>query len=378
MMLTDLDAAHQGMFSKEKDSTADGPDHFVEIILSFLGNPRTLFHKIGEEAFSIFSSEIRSGGLQSLITILDTEESLEGQQELFDPASDMSEGDESNDDIDSASDVEMIEGEAQDPEDDASEGSISDDDSESGSGGDSDAESSEDDAELMQFNNLLALTLQTSKPKLNGDNAEESSDESDMDDDQMMALDPHLSKIFQQRSKTSSTKQQRKDARQNVIQLKSRVLDLVAIYFAKQYSSPLILDMLLPVLRRTRGQSNEQITEKAGKVLKTLFNARTKHKASLPKPDNVSGVWELLEGIHEEAKMGGGAKLHANSCSAASLYVVKILVGLDKSNYSRVVDIYGATQKEWFMDKTSSLQPVLFTQFQNWSQERRKTGKQEN
>ena len=125
-----------------------------------------------------------------------------------------------------------------------------------------------------------------------------------MDDDQMMALDPHLSQMFRQRSNITSTKQQRKDAKQNVVQFKSRVLDLVAIYMEKQYSNPLTLDMLVPVLRRTRAQANEQIADKAAKVLKTFFNTRTKHKAPLPKPENVEIVWEVLKRIHEEARMG--------------------------------------------------------------------------
>ena len=377
MMLTDIDTAHTGMFNKNKESTADDPDQFVEIILSFLGNPRTLFHKIGEEAFSIFSSEIRPDGLQSLITILDTEESLEGQQELFNQDNDDGEESQSGDDNSSVSDVEMIDGEVEGLGGDSPEASSSDAVSESESEGSNVSEDSEDDAELTEFNNLLALTLQTSKPKLNGSDAEESSSDSDMDDDEMMALDPHLSKIFQQRSKTTSTKQQRKDAKQNIVHFKSRVLDLVATYMTKQYSNPLVLDLLLPVLRRARGQANEQIAEKAGKVLRVLFNTRSKQRESLPKPVDVQRVWDLLQGIHEEAKMGSGAKLHANLCSAASLYVAKVLVGLQMGNYSRVVDVYGETQKEWFMDKTSPLQPVLFTQFQNWSQERRKKGKQE-
>lgn len=368
MMLDDLDASRKAMRKKGAESTAEGHDVFVEIVLSFLSNPRTLFHKIGEEAFSIFASEIRSDGLQSLFDILDTEENLEGQQELFNQGDGDAEEDQSSDDSEEGSDVEMVDGEPEESEDDASDTSTSDSASDSDDG-------SEDDAELTQFNNLLALTLQTSKPDLSGEVPEESEEESDMDDDQMMALDPHLSNIFRQRSKSTSSKQQRKDAKQNVVQFKSKVLDLLAIYMEKQYSNALTLSILIPVLRRTRAQANEQTADKAAKLLKTFFNTRTKHKAPLPRPDNVEAVWEVLKGIHEEAKLGSGAKIHAGVCSAASLYVVKVLVGLDKGNYSRVVDVYAETQKQWFMDKKFPLQPVLFSQFQNWSQETRKQQK---
>jgi DNA polymerase phi len=102
-------------------------------------------------------------------------------------------------------------------------------------------------------------------------------------------------------------------------------------------------------------------------MLKTFFDSRTKHKAPLPKPDDTEAAWEVLRGIHEEAKLGGGAKIHADACSSASLHIVKVLVGLDRGNYSGVVDVYAESQKQWFAEKKSALQPVLFTSFQNWS-----------
>lgn len=371
MMLDDLDASRKAMLKKGKGSADQGSDVFVEIILSFLGNPRTLFRKIGEEALSIFASEISAEGLSSFTDILDTEENLEGQKELFNQADDDADEGDSEDGSDDDSDVEMIDGEERASEDDeSSSDSSSEDDSD-----ESDEDESEDDAELTQFNNLLALTLQTSKPNVDGEAADETSDESDMDDEQMMALDPHLSQIFKQRTKTTSKKKEREDAKQNVVQFKARVLDLLAIYLDKQYSNPLSLAVLLPVLRRTRANANKQLAEKASKMLKSFCDSRTKHKAPLPKPDNVDAVWEILQGVHEEAKLGGGSKVHADACSSASLHVVKVLVGVDKGNYSGVVDIYAETQKQWFSEKKSALQPVLFTLFQNWSVNARQQAK---
>ncbi|KAF1832475.1 hypothetical protein BDW02DRAFT_426123 [Decorospora gaudefroyi] len=380
MMLDDIDASYKAFEMSRKASSkkhkvpmADGQNAFVEIVLSFSGNTRTLFRRIGEEAFSIFASEITADGLRSLTDVLDTEENLEGQKELFSQGDEGAEDGESSDDSEDDSDVEMLESKEHD-EDSASDASESE-----SSGGDSDGsdddEDSEEDAELTRFNNLLALTLQTSKPNADGDAADETSDESDMDDEQMMALDPHLSKIFQQRSNTTSKKKEREDAKQNVVQFKSRVLDLLAIYMEKQYSNPLTLDTLLPILRRTRANANKQTADKAAKILKVFLDARTKRKAPLPKPEKVEDVWDLLKGIHEEAKLGGGAKVHADACSSASLHVVKVLVGHDRGNYAGVVDVYAETQKQWFADRKSPLQPVLFTQFQNWSLNARQQGK---
>lgn len=378
MMLDDLDASRKAM-TKNKDS-GEGSDAFIEIVLSFLGNPRTLFRKIGEEAFTIFASEIGSEGLQSLAEILDTAENFEGQKELFNQGDDddaeEAKSDDDSDDDEMGSDVEMIDsdvelvnGDAEDDEDDEDSDSSDEDSSESDEDDDEDDEM--DDAELTQFNNLLGMALGTAKADLDGDD----SDESDMDDEQMMALDPQLSKIFKQRSQVTSKKKDREDAKQNVIQFKSRVLDLLAIYLDKQYSNPLTLEVLLPVLRRTRASANKQLAEKSTKMLKAYFDTRSKHKAPLPKPESLDTVWAILKGIHEEAKNGGGAKAHADVCSSASLHVVKVLVGLDKANYAGVVDVYSETQKQWFADKKSPLQPTLFTQFQNWSMNAQKQGK---
>jgi DNA polymerase phi len=375
MMLDDLDASRKAM-AKSKDS-AEGSDTFIEIILSFLGNPRTLFRKIGEEAFSIFASEIGSEGLQSLAEILDTEENLEGQKELFnqgDDEEDAKSDDDSEEDSELGSDVEMADSDvemlndgAEDSNDDSSDSSSSDSSSDS----DDEEDDEGDDAELTQFNLLLQMTLGTAKPSTDADS---DSDGSDMDDDAMMALDPQLSKIFKQRSQITSKKKDREDAKQNVVQFKSRVLDLLAIYLEKQYSNPLTLELLLPILRRTRASANKQLAEKSSKMLRSYFDTRSKHKAPLPRPDaaSIETVWAILKGIHEEAKNGGGAKAHADVCSSASLHVVKVLVGLDRAHYAGVVDVYAETQKAWFADGKSSLQPTLFTQFQNWSMSARR------
>jgi DNA polymerase phi len=378
MMLDDLDASRKAM-AKNKDS-GEGSDAFVEIVLSFLGNPRTLFRKIGEEAFSIFASEIGSEGLQSLAEILDTAENFEGQRELFNQGDDDAEEDKSDDGSDDEemdsdvemvdSDVELVNGDAGVDEEDESDSDSDSSDEDSGES-DEDEDDEMDDAELTQFNNLLGMALGTAKADMDGDD----SDESDMDDEQMMALDPQLSKIFKQRSQVTSKKKDREDAKQNVVQFKSRVLDLLAIYLDKQYSNALTLEVLLPVLRRTRASANKQLAEKGNKMLKTYFDTRSKHKAPLPKPESVDTVWAILKGIHEEAKNGGGAKAHADVCSSASLHVVKVLVGLDRVNYAGVVDVYAETQKQWFADKKSPLQPILFTQFQNWSMNAQKQSK---
>ncbi|KAF2711450.1 hypothetical protein K504DRAFT_465207 [Pleomassaria siparia CBS 279.74] len=378
MMLDDLDSSRKAMLKRKKASDVQGQDVFVEIILSFLGNPRTLFRKTAEEVFTIFVSDITSDGLSSLTDVLDTDESLAGQRQLFNQGGDEDEdedgGSEGEDDESEDSDVEMINGSEGDANDSSSD-SDDDEEDEDEDGEEGDDDDDEEDEELANFNNLLALTLQTSKPNADGEASEESSDDSDMDDEQMMALDPHLTKIFQQRSQVTNNKKDREGAKQTVVQFKSRVLDLLSIYMEKKYSDQLTLQVILPVLRRIRANGNKQVADKSFKLLKTYFDVRSHHKAPLPKPNEPESVWEILKGIHEEAKMGGGSNLHATACSSASIHMTKILVGLDRNNYGRVVDVYAETQKVWYMDKKSGIQPVLFTTFQNWSINGQKQGK---
>ncbi|CAI6335213.1 unnamed protein product [Periconia digitata] len=360
MMLDDIDSSRKAMSKTTKDNTEQGQDGFVEILLSFLGNPRTLFHKIANEAFTAFASELSSEGLLSLIDILNADETLEGQKQLFAPADEEGEEeDDDDDDVEDASDVEMLDGSSNEDGSDEDD----DDDTESDSNAEDD---SDEDEELTQFNNMLALTLQTSKPNENGEADEDTSDESDMDDDQMMALDPHLSQIFKQRSQITG-KKERTDAKKNMVQFKSRVLDLLAIFLDKQYSNPLSLDALLPILRLTRASANKQLSDKSAKLLKSTFESHSKQKTPLPEPEDTQAAMEILKQIHEEVTLGGGALVHANTCSTASLHLVKVLVGLNKDNYVGAADIYADSQKKWFIEQKVSTQPVLFSQFLNWS-----------
>jgi DNA polymerase phi len=361
MMLEDLETSSKAMLEMPNGSAMQTQDGFVEILLSFLGNHRILFHKIAVEAFTTFASELSLEGLRSLTDVLDTEESLEGQKRLFAQDDDeIAEGDEDEDEED-ASDVEMVDGELSDSED-----VEANDSGEELSSENNNAEDESDDEELIQFNNMLAMTLQTSKPAVDGQASEDTSDESDMDDEQMMALDPHLSNIFKQRSQITG-KKERELAKQNMAQFKSRVLDLLAVFLDKQYSNPLTLEAFLSVLRLTRANSNKQLSDKSAKLLKTTFETHTKHKTTLPIPGDVDSAWNALKEIHEEAKLGGGATVHANACSTVSLHLVRVLISLDRENYAKVMDVYAESQKEWFMHKKSNVQSVLFTQFLNWS-----------
>jgi len=375
-IIHELDTCHQSISDKQNSVGSESFDLLLEVLLSFLAKPSALFRKLAGQVFAIFTADVTSDGLQSLIEILEKGESLAGQQDLFDQDIDGVEDGMSDNDLEIASDVEMI----QDVSAGSAENSdlVSEDEQNSSADSEtSDQESEEDsdeekiDEELAKFDAMLADTLKTSQPSGNAALSDGSSDE-EMDDEQMMALEPHLTKIFQERKKTTSKKREKKDARENVINFKNRVLDLLLIYVKKQHANALALQLILPLLRLVRISTSKQIAEKSFSLLKEYFDAcRGKE---LPVPDG-GEIWEILDEIHAEAKLDA-SKLHGYACSRSSLFVVKVLVALDENNYGRAVDVYSESQKQWYLDTKSKTQPALFTEWINWSINTRKQKKQ--
>lgn len=372
-IIHELDTCHQSISEKQNLVGSESFDILLEVLLSFLAKPSALFRKLAGQVFAIFTADVTSDGLQSLVEILEKGESLAGQQDLFDQDIDGVEDGMSDNDLEISSDVEMI----QDVSAGSAENSdlISEDEQNSSADSEtSDQESEEDsdeekiDEELAKFDAMLADTLKTSQPSGNAALSDSSSDE-EMDDEQMMALEPHLTKIFQERKKTTSKKREKKDARENVINFKNRVLDLLLIYVKKQHANALALQLILPLLRLVRISTSKQIAEKSFSLLKEYFDA-CKGK-ELPVPGEGGEIWEILDEIHAEAKLDT-SKLHGNACSRSSLFVVKVLVALDENNYGRAVDVYSESQKQWYLDTKSKTQPTLFTEWINWSINTRK------
>ncbi|TKA78872.1 hypothetical protein B0A55_03824 [Friedmanniomyces simplex] len=191
-----------------------------------------------------------------------------------------------------------------------------------------------------------------------------------MDDEQMMALEPHLATIFKERSKLASKKQDNKDAKENIVNFKNRVLDLLAIYVKSQYGNLIAMDVILPLTSLVRTTSSKPTAEKAFAVLKQYFEACSKNK-SLPQPEDDAPCFEVLAALHEEMKLSG-SKLHANACSRSSLFLSKVLVAKDLQHYKRVSKMYGALQREWYMDSKSKVQGSVFTEWTSWSLATRK------
>ncbi|KAI5274291.1 hypothetical protein E4T47_02747 [Aureobasidium subglaciale] len=356
-VLEDLDLCYQS-WKKSEDASV----MLVEILLSFISKPSAVYRKIAQQVFEAFSSQLDAEGLQSMLDILEKSENLSGQQELFEQADELEEEDEPDSDED-ASDVEMLDGEdASHVEVDSDVEVVDDAESGASDSDNSDEEVDADDADLEDFENKLALALKTQKP------TEDDSDfdGSDMDDEQMMAIEGHLTTIFTQRKKNATNKKKdNKDAKENIVNFKNRVLDLLTIFAKQEHSNKLTLDLILPMLTLVRTTTSKQISDKAFGLLQQFFGACNKTK-EFPKADEASEVLALLHSVHDEIR-ANASKLHSNACSRSSLFLAKILVNLDPKHYSDVADCYNNLQKEWYVDPKSQIQPSVFTEWTSWS-----------
>ncbi|KAI6813447.1 hypothetical protein KC332_g15275 [Hortaea werneckii] len=353
-----------------KQSGGEATMMLVELLLSFVSKPSALFRKLAEQVFAAFAAEMTSDGLQSLIDILEQKEGLSGQQALFqdqndedarmEDATSEQQSEENGIDVEDMSDVELVNGEEAGSESDESE-----DDADDSSSSESDSAGASGEDEEAVFDRKLADALGTAKADEGSDD-----DESDMDDEQMMALEPHLTNIFKERKKDASKKQEGKDAKENIINFKNRVLDLLNIYVKGQYGQTLALDLILPLTILVRTTTSKPTSERAFAVLKQYFDSCSKHK-TLPQPQDQEACSSVLQAVHEEMKKGG-SKLHANACSRSSLFLAKVLVALDPKHYPQIAQMYATLQSQWYLDPKSKIHGSVFTEWTSWSLATRK------
>ena len=366
-LLEDLEACYESLLKKDKNASFV----VVEILLSFLSKPSALFRKLAELVFAGIADQLPDEGLQSMLEVLEKRENLSGQQELFDQEDDEDEeddeasedeednnSDDENDNVidgEDDSDVEMI-----DDEDDEGEDEDDSDEKEE----DSDGEGSIDE-EQQAFEAKLAQALGTSQAsRADGDDVESSEDDSDMDDEQMMALDGHLTTIFKERTKVSSKKKDNRDAKENIVNFKNRVLDLLLIYAKSQHANPLVIRIILPIITLIRTTSARQTADKSFAVLKQLSDACNKDK-QFPEVDEAD-LFDILTSVQGEMR-ANASKQHSTACGRMSLFLAKILVSKDASTYERIADSYAKLQKEWYSDPKSNIQANIFTEWTSWS-----------
>lgn len=363
-ILEDLLAYHE---QSEVQSTTNGApkpedqsDALIEILLSFASKPSKFLRRMINIIFEGIAPRVTSKGLDSLVRILATKESVEGQQEMFD-AADEDAHSQDEDDGD-ASDVEMADSDVEIVSTSSTPEPESDEDEEGATDEDEDSE----DEELAAFDAKLAAALGTRKltndAEVDDDSSTSGASDTDMDDDQMMVLDQKLAEVFRARQLETGKKQEKRDARETIISFKNRVLDLIEIYLKVEYLASQSLQLLLPLLHLARKTKTKQLADRACNILND-FCKRCKGVNVPACNDDLAGI-ELLLALHAEAGTGA-SNAHANAASHASILVVKSLVN-SGVKIGEVVNVYGETQKRMLTDKKCKIQAGLFTDWNNW------------
>ncbi|PGH19231.1 hypothetical protein AJ80_04096 [Polytolypa hystricis UAMH7299] len=365
-MLDELAFCYSKFLGKKADSAeaSEGSDALVEILLSFASKQSQLFRRISEQVFGAFADQVTGTGLQSMIAILEADNSLAGQQELFDNQDDDEENIEMADaDDDEDDDVEEIEAGS-----DAGPASDSDEEDDDD---DSEEEEEDNDDELAEFDAKLAAALGTHRADKDLEASDSDDADSDMNDEEMEALDAQLVKVFQARNNATSKRKDKKNAKETMINFKNRVLDLLEIYVKKSHSDIIALDLVIPLLRLIRKSTVAQIATRASNVLRDyarLCKGGAGANNSLPgigSQEQAELVWGLLREVHEEATHSGPT-FYSSSCSMASLLLVRILVNHNKHAVGGIVYVYAETQKKMLMSNKCHVRPSFFADWNNW------------
>lgn len=343
------------------DSEVEASEVLVELLLSFISKPSALLRKVTQHVFSAFMTNITAEGLKLITDVLESSENLRGQQEMFDQEPEDGEpaGDDSNDEMDS--DVEVVDM-------NGDEGQLTtqldEDDEESQENDSEEGESEEgedDDAKLLDA--ALAKALGTHR--LDQDANEESDSDADMTDSEMMELDSKLVEIFSQRKKTTKPKQEQKEAKETIVNFKSRVLDLLEIFVKKQPGNSLAFGLLLPLLQLIRTTKTKKLAERASSIIHTFQQAARKNAKAAEDVD-VSKQIKLMKVIHAEA-LKDPSHMFGRAASTSSLMIASNCYRADKESVEKLAKVYMHSQVAWVKGEVK-LSPTIFSDWNNWCQ----------
>ena len=288
---------------------------------------------------------------------MQTKENQSGQDEIFDQ-------EDEDGLVDSESEVEEV-----DLAQIGSRNSSAGEESDEGLGSTDATDSDGKGDELAALNAKLASIVGTRPGNEDLDAEDSSSSDEEMTDEQMFEMDGSLENIFREQKKVTSKKDDKKDAKENMINFKCRVLDLLEIYVKQEHGNGLAFSLILPTLISIRTTTSPLVSRRACDVMREY--ARFCKGNAVPKIEDTESVFVLLEAVHVEATKEG-SNAHASACSQASLLLVRVLVAHDRESLRRVVKVYAATQESVLFDSSSKVKTSFFTDWLNWCTTARK------
>ncbi|RAL66117.1 hypothetical protein DID88_005788 [Monilinia fructigena] len=351
-----------------EDSEVEPFEVLVELLLSFLSRPSALLRKVTQHVFTAFITEMTEGGLKLITDILETGENIRGQQEMFDENPDDEDAmdiDGEDDEIDSDVEIVDMNGEEGHLNSHLAEGDEDSDEDNEEESEESDDEG--DDEANKELNDALAKVLGTSAVDQNNE-AEDDDSDADMTDSGMDALTPKLEEVFgRMQKKGPSKKQEQKEAKENMINFKSRVLDLLDIYAKKQASNPLAAEILLPLLRLIRTTKAKHLSDKAFSIVQSFAKSRSKASSSDGEVEiNIKAHIALIKAIHEEV-LKDQSKVFAKAASTASLSLASGIYRADRSQFEKIGKVYLHTMTKCDAEGVK-IQASFVSDWVNWWQ----------
>ena len=235
---------------------------------------------------------------------------------------------------------------------------------------------------------------------------EEDEDEELLDDEQMMQLDSTLSNIFKHRKEaltSINTGNKRKvevqNARETVITLKNRVVDLIETFIKSQenilnnkdstmdqniLAIDSVLIFMIPLIECIRTTTNKALSDKIAKIMKTKL-MKLKIQNYPESNEFVENIATSLQNLHKiilTEKPGLYSKLFYNIASTCSLFHCKLIWNCssakDNYNFDKINGFYTQIMNEWVLKSDIKLAQSFFTDFINWATTKRHPQKENN
>lgn len=385
-VLEELKSCYLETFSGE-DAEIDTSTVLTEIILSFVSRKSTSLKKLSTIVWeSLMCTKDQDGKLnvnaacfKLLFAVLNTKENEEGQKALFEGEDEFGAEDEDEEEVEE-------DGEEEQQSEQEKEG----DDADTEDSDDSSDESDDLTAKIDKTTNIklakaLGIPTETSGEVKYEDIDSFGEDDDDyesesMDDEQMMAIDGELSRIFVERrnalsaNNTNKKKAELMEAKENIILFKSRVLDLLESFSKEQPNSIYNLSFIQPIVSLMNMTTDKNLGTKAHKLLKTRVSKAkiTQEELNERYPTNEdkatfqSTQLELLDWLQTQAGKYSSNHAHALACGQACIIISKALVALDTKLLETIINVYTKTLCVWATEPKNRIQASMFFDFINW------------
>lgn len=363
----------------------------TEIILSFVSKKSTLLKKLCTIVWESFLCTKNEDGrinlneqcFQLLFDVLKTKENEEGQKALFEGEDEYGVEGEDDEEEDEEEENDKKEKEGSSGESEDEEESEQEDDEESGEELDSTAKV--DKETTIKLAKALGIPTETSgEVKFDeidsfGEDDDEYESES-ADDEQMMAMDDELSRIFKERhdalsaNNTNKKKADTVRAKEQILLFKNRVLDLLESFAKVQPNSVHNIACIRPIVNLINTTTDKNLGVKAHKLLKARISrvkvSNNELKQMMPTAEEqeayATKLLELIEWLQKQAGTYSSNQAHSLACSQSCIIVSKTLLAVDSSKLPAIIAIYTGALTLWATDSKNRIQASMFFDFINW------------